>query len=300
MKNHALSLVFIILLGLAAGQAGADTALHNITGYTSTDVGMRKFDVLVFDDQGRVLAAGERDLLMQYPDAERIDGVGKFVLPGLTDSHAHVYSQGFLSISLNLAGSTSLEDAVSKIAAFARSGPQRGWLLGRGWNQVLWPVREFPNASDIDAVVNKRPVWLRRIDGHAGWANSYTLELAGIDSKTPQPQGGVIRHDPETDEVTGVLEEIPAFWRVWSLIPKKSVEQNLDAIDHAARTYAAAGVTTAQNGRATQDDIDSLREAARRNRLPIRVVIYPVWDIALEMAESGIRLEEESGGKLKL
>ncbi|MEE8425958.1 MAG: amidohydrolase [Woeseiaceae bacterium] len=241
MKSCGLSLVFIILLGLATGQAGADTAVHNVTGYTSTEAGIRKFDVLVFDDRGRVLAAGERDLLMQYPDAERIDGGGKFILPGLTDAHAHVYSQGFLSISLNLAGSTSVEDAVSKIAAFARSGPQHGWLLGRGWNQVLWPVREFPNASDIDAVVNKRPVWLRRIDGHAGWANSYTLKLAGIDKNTPDPVGGKVIRD-RNDEATGVLVDM-AMGLVEAHIPAPGKAGIRDAYLKAVESLLALGMT---------------------------------------------------------
>jgi predicted amidohydrolase YtcJ len=69
------------------------------------------------------------------------------------------------------------------------------WIQGRGWNQVLWPVNEFPSAADIDAVVSDRPVWLRRIDGHAGWANSAALEIAGIDADTPDPVGGKIVRD---------------------------------------------------------------------------------------------------------
>jgi hypothetical protein len=241
LENYYKSMVFIVLFGLIASQAGADTALHNVTGYTSTDTGVRKFEVLVFDDQGRVLAAGEHELLMQHPDAERIDGAGQYVLPGLTDAHAHVYSQGFLSISLNLAGSTSLEDAVSQIADFAESGPRRGWLLGRGWNQVLWPVREFPKASDIDAVVNKRPVWLRRIDGHAGWANSRTLELAGIDKNTPDPVGGKIVRD-RNGEATGVLVDM-AMGLVDAHVPSPSKADIRDAYLKAVASLLALGMT---------------------------------------------------------
>ncbi len=241
MENYYKSMVFIVLFGLIASQAGADTALHNVTGYTSTDAGVRKFEVLVFDDQGRVLAAGGHELLAQNPDAERIDGGGQYVLPGLTDAHAHVYSQGFLSISLNLAGSTSLEDAVSQIADFAESGPRRGWLLGRGWNQVLWPVREFPKASDIDAVVNKRPVWLRRIDGHAGWANSRTLELAGIDKNTPDPVGGKIVRD-RNGEATGVLVDM-AMGLVDAHVPSPGKADIRDAYLKAVASLLALGMT---------------------------------------------------------
>ena len=241
MKNYPLSLVFIILFALAVGHAGADTLIHDVIGYTSTDAGIRKFDVLVFDDQGRVLATGEHDLLMQHPHAERIDGDGQYVLPGLTDAHAHVYNQGFLSISLNLAGSTSLDDAVSKIAVFANSGSQRGWILGRGWNQVLWPGREFPSASDIDAVVKKRPVWLRRIDGHAGWANSHALELAGIDKSTPDPVGGKIIRD-RFGSATGVLVDM-AMGLVETHVPSPGKADIRDAYLNAVESLLALGMT---------------------------------------------------------
>jgi predicted amidohydrolase YtcJ len=183
--------------------ASAATAVHNITGYTSTADGIRAFSVLVFGADGRLVATGDENLLAGIPEEERIDGGGMFVLPGLTDAHAHVYSQGFLAVSLNLLGTPSLAAAAERIAEFAATR-RTGWILGRGWNQVLWPVQEFPMAADIDAVVSDRPVWLRRIDGHAGWANSRTLEIAGIDADTPDPVGGKIIRDANGN-ATGVL-----------------------------------------------------------------------------------------------
>jgi len=126
------------------------------------------------------------------------------VLPGLTDGHAHLYNYGFLAISLNLTGSPSLSVALRQIAEYADSAPLVGWIQGRGWNQVLWPVQEFPTAADIDAVVSDKPVWLRRIDGHAGWANSHAMEIAGIDDNTPDPTGGKIIRD-DKGKATGVF-----------------------------------------------------------------------------------------------
>lgn len=269
MISYRKPLVFIVLFGLAAGQAGADTALHNVTGYTSTDAGVRKFDVLVFDDRGRVLAAGEHELLMQHPNAERIDGGGQYILPGLTDAHAHVYSQGFLSISLNLAGSPSLEDAVRRIAAFAETGPQRGWILGRGWNQVLWPVREFPEASDIDAVVNKRPVWLRRIDGHAGWANSHTLELAGIDKNTPDPVGGKIIRD-RNGEATGVLVDM-AMELVEAHVPWPGKADIRDAYLKAVASLLALGMTGVHDAGISITEAEVYMSMADNGELDMRI-----------------------------
>ncbi len=269
MKNYYKLLVFIVFFGLVAGQAGADTALHNVTGYTLTAAGVRKFQVLVFDDQGRVLAAGERELLRQHSDAERIDGDGQYVLPGLTDAHAHVYGQGFLSMSLNLAGSPSLEDAVSKIAAFAESGPQRGWILGRGWNQVLWPVREFPRASDIDAVVNKRPVWLRRIDGHAGWANSRALKLAGIDKNTPDPLGGRIIRD-RNGEATGVLVDM-AMGLVAAHVPSPGKADIRDAYLKAVESLLALGMTGVHDAGISITEAEVYMSMADNGELNMRI-----------------------------
>ncbi len=269
MKNYYKLLVFIVFFGLVAGQAGADTAIHNVTGYTLTEAGVRKFQVLVFDDQGRVLAAGERELLRQHSDAERIDGDGQYVLPGLTDAHAHVYGQGFLSMSLNLAGSPSLEDAVSKIAAFAESGPQRGWILGRGWNQVLWPVREFPRASDIDAVVNKRPVWLRRIDGHAGWANSRALKLAGIDKNTPDPLGGRIIRD-RNGEATGVLVDM-AMGLVAAHVPSPGKADIRDAYLKAVESLLALGMTGVHDAGISITEAEVYMSMADNGELDMRI-----------------------------
>ena len=107
--------------------------------------------------------------------------------------HAHVLGYGLLQSQLNLAGVPSLDGAVARIDAYARKAARGQWILGRGWNQVLWPKREFPRAEDIDAVVADRPVWLRRIDGHAAWANSAAMKIAGIDDDTPQPDKAIMR-----------------------------------------------------------------------------------------------------------
>jgi len=194
----------LILMILAGPALAAETAIHNVTAYTSTATGIQEFNVLVFADDGRILATGDESVLAEYPQALRIDGDGRTLLPGLTDAHAHVYGLGFLAASLNLAGTPELADAVRQIHEYSVANPRLKWIQGRGWNQVLWTAREFPRAADIDAVVNDRPVWLRRIDGHAGWANSATMKIAGIDDDTPDPIGGRIIRD-SSGKATGVL-----------------------------------------------------------------------------------------------
>jgi predicted amidohydrolase YtcJ len=183
----------VLLLMLLAGSAFAsETAIHNISGYTSTTAGIHEFSVLVLSERGKVVATGGESLLKAHPDAIRIDGNGRTLLPGLTDGHAHLFKYGFLLRSLNLVSTPSLTESLLKIGAYAEENPHVRWIQGRGWNQVLWPIKEFPKAADIDQVVSDRPVLLDRIDGHAVWANSKAMEIAGITDDTPDPVGGRI------------------------------------------------------------------------------------------------------------
>jgi len=230
-----------LLLFTLSNIAQADTALHNVNGYTPTNDGIESFSVLVFDDGGRITATGDDELLAAYPDATRLDGNGKTVLPGLTDAHAHVLGLGLLKTRLDLVGSPSVGDAVAEISAYASANSGARWILGFGWNQVIWPVQEFPTAAHIDAAVNDRPVWLERIDGHAGWANSAALKLAEIDDDTPDPVGGKIIRD-DNGHATGVLIDL-AMSMVGDLVPEIDKDDTLSAIQVAVTALLAEGLT---------------------------------------------------------
>ncbi len=259
------------LLAVAASwslAAAADTALHNVTGYTPTADGVRGFSVLVFDADGKIVATGDETLLAGMPDADRIDGGGGVVLPGLTDAHAHVYSQGVLSVSLNLLGAPSVEDAVASIAEFAAER-RTGWILGRGWNQVLWPVQEFPTAADIDAVVADRPVWLRRIDGHAAWANSTALEIAGIDADTPDPVGGKIVRDGN-GKATGILVDT-AMALVEKHIPDPTRSDIRESYASAIDSLLALGITGVHDAGISKTEAEVYMSMADDGELRMRI-----------------------------
>ena len=231
----------LALLTMACAPASAATVWHNINGYTSSTDGTLRFSVLVVDDAGRVVVTGDDDLLDDYADANHIDGEGRTLLPGLIDAHAHVAGLGFLKTSLDLTGTPSVDAAVAAIRQYAADKPTVRWITGRGWNQVLWPVQAFPTAARIDAVVADRPVWLRRIDGHAGWANSKALALAGIDDDTPDPVGGKILRD-NNGHATGVLID-RAMDLVTAVVPPSDKVQIRAAIKAAVDTLLAEGVT---------------------------------------------------------
>ena len=260
--------LLVALASIWTVAAAADTALYNVVGYTPTADGVRDFSVLVFDDAGQVVATGDETLLGDVADADLIDGGGGFVLPGLTDAHAHVYGQGFLNVSLNLLGAESVEAAIERIEEFA-AARRTGWILGRGWNQVLWPVQEFPSAADIDAVVGDRPVWLNRIDGHAGWANSKALAVAGIDDDTPDPVGGKIIRD-DNGKATGVLID-NAMALVEKHVPEPSRREIREAYSSAIDSLLALGITGVHDAGISKTEAEVYMSMADDGDLEMRI-----------------------------
>jgi len=260
----------ILILMLLAGSAlAAETAIHNVTAYTSTATGIQEFNVLVFADDGKILATGDESLLAEYPQALRIDGNGRALLPGLTDAHAHVYGLGFLEASLNLAGTPELADAVRQIREYSIANPLLKWIQGRGWNQVLWAVKEFPRAADIDAVVSDRPVWLRRIDGHAGWANTAALKIAQIDDDTPDPIGGKIIRD-SSGKATGILVD-KAQSLVTMHIPAPGKDDIRLAYTLAIDYLVSLGITGVHDARVSIRDAEVYMSMADDGDLDLRI-----------------------------
>jgi predicted amidohydrolase YtcJ len=142
--------------------AMADTLLDNVDGVTLDATGaIDHFTGLVIADDGRISRVLHRGDTRPRTDYA-IDGKGQFLMPGLIDSHAHVMSVGIAAMTLDLAEVKSLPEALARIDAYAKAHPDRPWILGRGWNQELWPDKRFPTAADLDAVVADRPVWLTR------------------------------------------------------------------------------------------------------------------------------------------
>lgn len=235
------SITYSLFFAFFCGSAGAETVLHNIHGYTSSADGIREFSTLVFDDAGKIVAVGDNDLLDASAAQGRIDGGGLTVLPGLIDAHAHVYGLGLLKTRLDITGVPSVEQAAAQIKAYAGQNPNTRWIQGRGWNQVLWPVKEFPTAAHIDAVVSDRPVWLKRIDGHAGWANTAAMALAGVDDRTPDPVGGKILRD-DNGHATGIFID-NAMGLIDRQLPEPDKDDYRKALLSAVDTLVAQGVT---------------------------------------------------------
>ncbi len=255
----------LFCIGAAAQCA---TLITNIRGYSTSAGTLTTFSELLIDGD-RVVATGSGELAGEHPDASRIDGRGRAVLPGLIDAHGHVSDLGFAAERLDLVDVPSLAAATAAVAAFAAANPESAWVLGRGWNQVLWDGGEFPTAADLDAAVADRPVWLSRIDGHAGWANTAALAAAGIDETTATPAGGRILTDAD-GRPTGVLVDA-AMQLVEAAIPRPGDADLERAISAALARLAAQGVTSVHDAGVPIAEARVYRRLAERGAMPIRV-----------------------------
>lgn len=269
MKTIFQLLACCLCVSYLYSPALADSILHSVTGYTSSNDGIVSFTAMVIGDDGRIVAVGDDELIAEYPDATTIDSSGQFVLPGLHDAHGHVSSQGFLNVELNVTGLQSLEETLAKIAAYDKANPAQGWIKGRGWNQVLWPVKEFPTAANIDAVVSDKPVWLRRIDGHAGWANSRAMEIAGITDDTPDPVGGKIIRDDD-GKATGTLVD-NAMDLVDAKLPEISKEDYRQAFLAAFKELTSLGLTSIHDAGISIDEAEVYMSMADNDEMSMRI-----------------------------
>ena len=253
--------------------AMADTLLDNVDGVTVDATGaVDHFAALVIGDDGRVTKVLHRSD-KRPRTTYLIDGKGQVVMPGLIDSHAHVLSVGFAAMTLDLSETRSLAEALTRIAAYAKAHPDRPWILGRGWNQELWAERRYPTAAELDAVVPGRPVWLERVDGHAGWANSRALSLAGVTSATKDPAGGKIERITLGGKPAGVLVD-NAQALVADAVPSPRPEDRDFAFALAQDIFFSHGVTATTDMGTSIEDWQTYRRAGDTGRLRMRVMAY--------------------------
>jgi predicted amidohydrolase YtcJ len=192
---------------------------------------------------GRVIAVGgdEEVLALAGEGARRYDLGGRCVLPGFVDAHTHFSGYALSLASLDLVGTSSLDEVVRLVADRAAEAVEGDWITGRGWDQNDWERPSFPDRRDIDRAAAGHPVLLVRVCGHAALASAAALEAAGIDGRTPDPPGGRIVRD-EDGRATGLLLD-EAIELVRDIVPEPSTEERRRLLAAAARNCLAAGLT---------------------------------------------------------
>ena len=255
-----------------AQAAPADTLVDNVNGYTlDGDRDVVRFTGIVVGDDGRVKELlSRREKRPERPDY-RLDGKGRTLIPGLIDAHGHVMGLGLGALTLDLSDTNSLQEAQAKIAAYAAANPSPRWIVGRGWNQEKWGLGRFPTAADIDSVVSDRPVWLERVDGHAGWANSLAMKEAGVTAETPSPAGGIV--EKLDGQPSGIFVDA-ASELVGRIVPPPLPVVRDRAFATAQDILLSHGITTVADMGTSGEDWTVIRRAGDSGRLRLRILSY--------------------------
>jgi predicted amidohydrolase YtcJ len=258
----------VLQLVASAAQAGS-LLLTNGTIHTGNDRQPHAEAVIATD--GRIVFVGSTaEVRGRAPrDAQQIDLAGATVVPGFTDSHAHLAGIGQRQLAFDLEGTASVADLQARLKQRAATTKPGEWIYGRGWIESRWTPPVFPARSDLDAVVTDRPVVLERADGHAVIANSRALGLAGIDRSTANPAGGEILKDAH-GEPTGMLIDNAADL-VTRLIPPLSEAEQLRQLEVGAERSVRVGWTQLQIAGNSLAEVEQLCALYARGRIQLRI-----------------------------
>lgn len=270
----------------ACSNQGEYKTFINANGYTFENDSLITFTTMIVKD-GKIRHVGGDDLAEMHPDEHLIDLEGKTVLPGLIDAHGHVMGLGFQELQVNLAGIETLEATLDTIKNYAEANPDLEWIQGRGWNQTLWPENEFPTAADIDKVVDDRPVWLSRVDGHAGWGNTKAMEMASISKDTPDPRGGKIIRDG-AGKATGVFVDAAESY-INEIVPDPTEVENEMALEKALEQMARMGITSAHDAGIGVNTWNLYKDFADQGKMTTRIyaMIGGTGDTFDELSKEG-------------
>jgi predicted amidohydrolase YtcJ len=290
-----------LLLAASSSCVFADTLIDNVNGITLTEAGqVQRFTGLIFNDEGKIVrlvtgkepdwveAKGKKKKKDRWTAAAdrpqyRIDGGGRVMLPGMIDAHGHVIQLGLNALSLDLSNTKSLDEAKAKIAAYVAANPNRRWIIGRGWNQEQWGLGRFPTAGDLEGITDK-PIWLERVDGHAGWANAAAMKIANITPATQSPAGG--RIEKTNGQLNGIFVDA-AMDLINKTAPAITAKDRDLALQAAQGIMLKYGLTAMADMGTSIDDWLAFRRAGDRGALQVRIFSYAAGIEPMAMVGAG-------------
>ena len=278
MQIQSISRLFAFRAGIVAatavalgGDAGAQAAkadLILVNGNVYTVDGAHPRASAFAVRNGRIVFVGsDREARFLAGSATRvIDARGQTVIPGMVDAHAHLLGLGTSLRNVKLAGSRTYDEVIARVAERAKTAKPGEWIIGRGWDQNLWPEKKFPTHEALTRAIPNNPVVLTRIDGHALLANAMAMKAAGITAGTRDPEGGRIERNADRSP-SGVFVD-NAENLVNRVIPAATREQTRAAILAAiaeANKWGLVGIHDAGASRRTIDIYESLAREGRYN-----------------------------------
>src|ERR1700761_7232379 len=262
-----LPLICVLAVACKQKDYNADLLVKNALVYT-VDSNFTTADAFVVN-AGKIVAVGKADSLEEkYTAKQVIDAGGKPVYPGFIDAHTHFYAYGLNLQGVQLYKTTSWQEVVDSVKAYAEKNPD-GWIIGRGWDQNKWKVKQFPNKAKLDSLFPMRPVILTRIDGHAIMANQAALNIAGI-----KPGQKIAGGEIETikGKLTGMLVD-NAMGLIRHKVPEPT-EQIVDSAFVAAQKNCfAVGLTTVDDCGLPATLVNVISELQHKGALKMRMYV---------------------------
>jgi hypothetical protein len=256
--------------GCSLSPEPADLLLTNGTVYSLEEAQPRAEAVAVRD--GRIVFVGSNEEAGEFRGSatELIDLAGKTVVPGFSDSHAHLSGIGEREMRLNLEGIGSVAELLEMVSGRVRQSEPGEWIVGRGWIEAQWDPPVFPTRWDLDKVSPQNPVWLVRADGHAGVANSLALRVIGVRKGVKDPPGGEILRDPKTGEPTGLLVD-RAQSIIRRFLPAETPERKREALLLGVRRSLEMGWTQLGIAGNSYEEVEMLRSLYEAGEIPLRL-----------------------------
>ena len=243
-----------------------DTIIHHAVIYT-VDSSFTMAEAMAIKD-GKIVATGKNDeILKKYTAIESIDAGGKALYPGFIDAHAHFIGYGRSLFQVDLYGTSTWEEAVERVKAFAAKNPDIPWIQGRGWDQNKWPGKTYPTNALLNTLFPNTPVVLQRIDGHASIANQKAMDLAGIKAGQTIVGGSIELKD---GTLTGVLID-NADDKVYQQIPAPTKETYQQWLSAAEKNCFEQGLTTITDCGVGYEDVERIDTLQQEGKLSMRI-----------------------------
>lgn len=252
-------------LAACQGKKEVDLVVHNARVYT-VDGEFSIREAFAIKDGKFVETGSSEDILNKYNATEVVDAGGLPVYPGFYDAHSHFLGFARTLMQADLMGSESFDEIITRLQAFRQEFPDAQWLVGRGWDQNLWPVKNFPDRRDLDAAFPDIPVYIVRVDGHAALANSKALELAGINQPVSVDGGSI---EFKGGRLTGILVD-NAMNAVTAQIPEPTEDELVSLLQKAQELSVELGLTTVNDAGLDRPQIEFLDNLYKEGKLQIR------------------------------
>jgi predicted amidohydrolase YtcJ len=264
-RINLLSLFLLIILIYGCSGPKVDLILHHGKIYTVDNLFTIAEAVAIHD--GKIIATGTSDeILNRYSATSIINLDGRCVYPGFIDAHSHFFGYASDLLKCDVTGTKSFAEVLEKLQQFSKENKFE-WLLGRGWDQNDWEIKEYPDNTALDSLFPEQPVFLMRIDGHAALCNTAALKRAKITASTIV-NGGEIQ--VRNGKLTGILID-NAVELIKEVIPPFSEKLNSDALIKAQENCFRVGLTSVCDAGLGKDSIELIRQLQKKDLLKIRI-----------------------------